>query len=181
MLSLLPDFADPARLCGLGKVYKGAVPLADLPRLAALLMSDDGTADFVLAFDRDEERHNTVRVEVRAALPIQCQRCLDIMMQEVDSVSLLAVVSGPEEAERLPDDLDPLLVDEDRLALRSLIEDELILAIPNAPMHDVDECGIDLGEINSELNPHEIESRADGDENPFAALAQLKSDSESHD
>lgn len=181
MLSLLPDFADPARLCGLGKVYEGAVPLADLPRLAALLMSDGGTAEFVLAFDRDEERRNTVRVEVRAALPIQCQRCLGTMMQEVESVSLLVVVSGPDEAERLPDDVDPLLVEQDRLALRSLIEDELILAIPNAPMHDVDDCGIDLGEINADTNPQEMASQAGGDESPFAALAQLKSDSESHD
>ena len=76
MLSLLPDFADPLRLCALGKVYEGAVPLADLPRLAPLLTSSEGEAAFVLEFDTDAERRPTVRVRVSAELPLRYQRLL---------------------------------------------------------------------------------------------------------
>ena len=47
MLSLLPDFADPMRLCALGKAYEGAIPLADLSRLAPLLTSTEREAAFV--------------------------------------------------------------------------------------------------------------------------------------
>ncbi len=179
MLSLLPDFADPLRLCALGKAYEGAIPLADLPRLAPLLTSTEGEAAFVLAFDMDAERRPTVRVRVRARLPLQCQRCLGSMLQDVDADSRLVVVSGPGEAERLPDEVDPLLVEDGRLELRSLIEDELILAIPSAPMHPPRECPVQLGEVNAP--PPEEAVAEQGTANPFAVLADWKGDKQNQD
>lgn len=179
MLSLLPDFADPLRLCALGKAYEGRVLLADLPRLAPLLASTEGEAAFVLRFDLDADRRPTVVVEVRASLPLQCQRCLGTVRHDVDSTSRLLVVTGPDEADRVPDDADPLLVEDDRLELRSLIEDELILAIPPSPMHRPEQCGVSLAAVNAgdELEPQLGEPR----ENPFAALAKLKSDTKNQD
>jgi uncharacterized protein len=180
MLSLLPDFADPRRLCALGKAYEGAIPLAELPRLAPLLTSTEGEAAFALAFEMDPERRPRVRVRVNARLPVQCQRCLGSMMLDVDVDSMLAVVSGPDEAERLPDEIDPLLVEDDRLELRSLIEDELILAIPPAPSHRPEDCTVQLSEINARpMTARAAENERP--ENPFAALADWKGDSETHD
>jgi uncharacterized protein len=163
MLSLLPDFADPLRLCSLGKVYEGTIALADLPRLAPLLTSSEGEAAFALAFAMDEERRPRIRVQVKATLIVECQRCLGPMGFEVDSVSDLVAVSGPDEADRL-----------------SLIEDELILAIPSAPMHVDDECAVDLETVNA--SPRGCEEPGDqGKPNPFAALAALKSDIDESD
>lgn len=176
MLSLLPDFADPLRLCALGKVYEGAVPLADLPRLAPLLTSSEGEAAFVLEFDTDAERRPTVRVRVSAELPLRCQRCLGSMRQAVEADARLVVVSGPAEAERLPDDVDPLLVEDGRLELRSLIEDELILAIPAAPSHRPDQCPVSLDEVNAQPAAPRPAEDDDGGQNPFAALADWKGD-----
>lgn len=180
MLSLLPDYADPRRLCSLGKAYEGAISLADLPRLAPLLTSTEGEAAFVLAFDKDNERRPTVRVKVRADLPVQCQRCLGTVVQHVDEDSVLVVVSGPDEADRLPDDVDPLLVEDETLALRSLIEDELILAIPPAPVHDPVDCDVDIAALNAteEAEQDEVE---DDRPNPFAALADWRSDDNNQD
>ena len=174
MLSILPDAADPLRLCALGKVYDGEVALADLSRLAPLLSSDAGTARFVLAFSIDEERRPVVDVSVRAHLLVSCQRCLQNMQLDVDSSSRLAVVSGPVEAERLPAELDPLLVDIDTIELRSLIEDELILAVPPAPMHPPDGCATTLETWNDDAAPEAGTSDDAGRSNPFAALAKLK-------
>jgi uncharacterized protein len=180
MLSLLPDFADPLRLCSLGKVYEGTIALAEFPRLAPLLASTEGEAAFALAFAQDEERRPGVRVQVRARLLIECQRCLGPMAFEVDSVSQLAVVSGPDEAQRLPAELDPLLVEDGQVVLRSLIEDELILAVPPAPAHAEAECAVRLGEVNA--GPAvAAEPEAGGKPNPFAALAALKRDIEQSD
>jgi uncharacterized protein len=180
MLSLLPDFADPLRLCALGKAYEGAVPLAEMPRLAPLLTSSEGEAAFALAFAIDAERRPVVQVRVSAHLALQCQRCLGSMRQEVESDSLLVVVSGPDEAQRLPDDVEPLLVEGGRLELRSLIEDDLILAIPAAPMHRLADCKVKLSEVNA---PPDIgQDSSDGKpEHPFAALADWKGDKESQD
>ena len=180
MLSLLPDFADPQRLCALGKAYEGEVALAELSRLSPLLASHEGVAVFVLAFATDEERRAVVDVSVRARLALRCQRCMQAMEWEVDSSSRLAVVSGPDEAERLPDELDPLLVDEDRLELRSLIEDELILAVPPAPMHPPEACAVTLETWNDDVASDTETSDAERN-NPFAVLAHLKSDADEQD
>jgi uncharacterized protein len=172
MLSLLPDYADPLRLCALGKAYKGAIPLAELPRLAPLLTSTEGEAAFVLAFDTDADRRPTVSVAVEARLALQCQRCLGTVMRDVKTASRLVVVTGPDEAERLPDDVDPLLVEDGRIALRALIEDELILAVPTAATHRPEECAVDLAAVNA---PH-AEEQGEPKPSPFAVLADLKSD-----
>ncbi|MCB1785231.1 MAG: DUF177 domain-containing protein [Gammaproteobacteria bacterium] len=179
MLSLLPDFADPLRLCSLGKVYEGTVPLADLPRLAPLLTSTQGEAAFTLAFDMDAERRPVVRVKVSARLALQCQRCLGEMTLDVDSDSLLAVVSGTDEAERLPDALDPLLVEDAKMELRSLIEDELILTIPSAPLHPAQDCKVKVEDVNARSAT--APAPREGEEHPFAALAAWKSDTQKRD
>ncbi len=180
MLSLLPDFADPLRLCALGKVYEGTVRLAELPRLAPLLTSSEGEAAFALAFHTDAERRPTVTVKVHARLPLRCQRCLGSMRQEVSSDSVLVVVSGTEEAQRLPDDVDPLMVENAKMDLRSLIEDDLILAIPTAPMHRPEDCNVKLSEVNAQQLP-ERSSTEDGPVNPFAALADWEDDRKNQD
>jgi uncharacterized protein len=180
MLSLLPDYADPWRLCALGKAYEGAVPLADLPRLAPLLTSTEGEAAFVLAFGTDSDRRPTVQVRVRASLALQCQRCLGSVQLAVDAETTLVIVSGPEEAERLSDDVDPLLVEDRKLALRSVIEDELILAVPPAPVHRHAECAVDLDTVNAE-DAAQPGTPAEESENPFAALADWNSDKKNQD
>ena len=178
MLSLLPDYADPERLCSLGKVYEGAVALSELPRLALLLTDTAGEARFRLEFGRDEDKRSTVAVTVTATLAIQCQRCLDTMRQDVASSSRLAVVDGPDEAERLPDGLEPLLTDEGRVALRALVEDELILSVPNAPRHTAEDCAIDLTRINDGAVGADVVPQAPS---PFAVLAALKRGKQTND
>ena len=173
MLSMLPDFADPLRLCALGKAYSGSLPLAELQRLTPLLASLEGEAAFTLGFGRDEAGWSTVDVTVQAELVVQCQRCLGRLRVPVDAHSRLAIVGGPDEAARLPDSLDPLLVEDGSLALRSLVEDELILAIPPAPTHPPEDCDISLDNVNRAQPEHEQPVGPDGD-NPFAVLADWK-------
>jgi uncharacterized protein len=179
MSSRLPDLSDPRLLCDQGKSFEGRISLGSLPRLAPLLASSEGEAVFVLEFDRDEERRARVRGTVKAVLMLECQRCLEPMEFPVDADMLLAVVSGPEEAGRLPDEYDPLLVEEGRMPLMDIIEDELVLAIPPAPRHEPDVCGVELP--GSEAEP-EAEQDATEQENPFAAAlaAALETDKKQH-
>jgi uncharacterized protein len=167
-------------LCGLGKVYEGAIALGEFARLSLLLTDTAGDVVFRLEFSKSEDKRNVVEVSVRATLAVQCQRCLGTVTREIVSTSQLAVVSGPAEAERLPDSLDPLLVEDDKVVLRDLIEDELILSIPNAPMHEPDECEVRLSELNTK--PGGLGTEAEmKPRSPFAALAALKRDNETND
>ncbi len=180
MLSLLPDHADPSRLCGLGKVYEGVIALSEFARLSLLLTDAAGNATFRLAFSKNEDKRDVVEVSVRATLAVQCQRCLGTVKREIVSTSQLGVVSGPAEMERLPDSLDPLLVEENQVVLRDLIEDELILSIPNAPTHDPEECEVSLSELSTRPAGLETETE-EKPPSPFAALAALKRGNETND
>jgi uncharacterized protein len=139
--------------------------------LAEALLTTEGDAVYELACDRDEQRRARLRGSVDAELTVMCQRCMGPMRLPVHADFLLAVVKGEAEAERLPDDYDALLLSEDRLQLSNVIEDELLLALPVAPLHAADECRVDPGKWAAKDTEPET---ASGRENPFAVLAGLK-------
>lgn len=174
MLSQLPERADPRRLCEQGKSYAGSVALKDFPRLTPLLASTEGEAAFTLEFDRDAERRLRIRGRVQASLQLQCQRCMADMTLTVDKRVQLSPVSGPREAENLPEDYDPLLLEEQLMQPLALVEDEFILAIPPAPRHPETQCGVRMADFRQEPEPEpDADVRSD---NPFAVLAELKRD-----
>ncbi len=135
MSSRLPDFVDPWRLANLGKQLSGAVGLGELSRLAEALVSVEGESLFTLEFYRDEKKRARIKGNVEAELVLECQRCLEPVTLPVDAEVNLAVIEVAAEAELLPDECDPVMVEEGRIQLLDLIEDELLLAIPQVPMH----------------------------------------------
>jgi len=173
MLSQLPVQADPRRLCEQGKSFAGKVALRELARLTPLLASDEGEAAFTLEFDQDREKRPRIRGHVQATLSLVCQRCLGDMALQVDAGFQLTPVSGPREAEMLPDDYDPLMLDEPLLRLLDLVEDELILAIPPAPRHSGLACG---ASHSGQEQAEPVEGTPPRADSPFAMLAKLKRD-----
>ncbi|MDJ0805502.1 MAG: YceD family protein [Gammaproteobacteria bacterium] len=163
----LPDRFDPWRFADLAKRVNGCYLLGDLTRLSVCLADSQGEVCFDLEFYRDKQRRACLRGRVTAQLILECQRCLGPMAFEVDSKMSLAFVEGLVEADNLPDELDPQLVVSNQVQLRDLIEDEMLLALPQVPMHAIDECPSVRG-----AEP-DIDSVA-LQESPFAVLAQLK-------
>lgn len=177
MSSRLPEFIDPRRLASQGGGHSGSVKLGDLPRLSGALLDTTGSAEFSLEFYRDNRKRARIKGLVRADLVLECQRCLGSMVLPVDAELDLAVIQVPEEADRLPESVDPVWVEEDTLRLLDLVEDELILAIPQVPRHEPDVCGIgDYIPVQEEVPSQEQEENASDKPNPFAVLAGLKSD-----
>lgn len=172
MLQRFSERLEPWRLVDAEEVIEGVIPLDSLPRLAPLLVPGKKEVAFVLRFGRDSKRRGVISSEVRAELTLICQRCLQPMPLKLKLSSRLALVEGFTEAEQLPADLDPLLLDEDGLIdLRNHIEEELLLAIPVAPRHD-EACALHVEE-KSPLP--EMESQRPERESPFAVLAELSS------
>ena len=109
---------------------------------------------------------------VEGELQIVCQRCLGAMPLPINSDWQLAVVTGFQQAEQLPEEYDPLLVEEDTIVLRDLIEDELILAVPSAARHEPDQCATQITDYQEVVEEAEAPEASD---NPFAVLALMKS------
>lgn len=128
-----PDFIDPWRAAEGGKRIGGTIPLARFRRLAPLLASNDGEAAFDLQFGYDAQRRATVAVEVSSPLRLTCQRSLEPYVERVEQRSLLQIIGEPGEEALLSGDEEFVLVEEGHLAVADLVEDELLLAVPQVP------------------------------------------------
>ena len=175
MLPDLSDRVDPFWLCDQGRAFVGRLPLAGLTRLAGALAEVDGAAAYEITCDRDERRRARLRGRVDAELTVVCQRCMGPMRLPVHAEFQVAVVKSEAEAECLPDDYDALLLEGDTLQLASVIEDELLLALPVAPIHAPEACGVNPGDwAAKDMTPETVAER----DNPFAVLAGLKTPSD---
>ncbi|MCU0935134.1 MAG: YceD family protein [Gammaproteobacteria bacterium] len=165
MSGALPAYIEPVRLAELGRTLEGRLPLARMRRLADLLADRGGEAAVRLEFRQEGRGRSTVRGWVRAGLLLTCQRCLEPFELTLDLPVRLAVVHSDVEAERLAEEEDPLLVDGDQaLSLADVVEDELLLALPQVPAHPPPGCRVLV----------EAEASAGSPPSPFAALAGLE-------
>lgn len=175
----LPDLIDPRKAVAQSTRFDGELCLANLKRLSPLLFRGEGgdnsvtgSARYRLEFGRDGDGRSVVSGNVVAELPLCCQRCFDRYVLAVDVPVSLALVGGLDEANRLPEQYDPLLMEDRLLRSSNLIEDELILAIPSIPRHPHGSC---QPPEPSQAPGASGSSDHLGDEtNPFAVLGSLK-------
>ncbi len=169
-----PDWLDPWKAAQGRRQFAGTLALKQLSRLHALLHSTDGMAAFSVRFFSDRENRPWIDIEVNAELTLLCQRSLQPYAESVRRRSRLAVIEQAAEQALLSEDAEPVLVDKGRLAIRDLVEDELLLGLPLVPKNP------EIAVIEPE--PHALQDtgeddRKDDGQNPFAALAALKSSS----
>jgi len=134
-----PDVVDPWKAADGQRTFGGTVPLSRLRRLTGLLAPESacpdgwGEAAFEASFGYDEQGLLAIRVTVRAELPLVCQVSLDTYVETVERFSVVAVITDVGEQEMLPEAYEPVLVEDRRLELASLVEEELLLAVPQVP------------------------------------------------
>lgn len=164
---------DSLRFAGEGARVAGRVALSRLPRLADQLLSTAGSLDCSVqgvTFDNLQAGQPGLQVRVQGVLQMRCQRCL----AEVDVACdvdrrLLLMAAGADEAawpeeELESDDFDAIPASRE-LSLLSLVEDEVLLALPLVPRHA--DCVLPG---NAGAAGLQQESKA----SPFAVLADLK-------
>ncbi|MEW8507692.1 MAG: YceD family protein [Candidatus Thiodiazotropha sp.] len=173
MLKRFPDRLDPWRFADLGKEIGGELPLETFSRLSACLLGPAGDVSFKLVFSRDQERRATLSGWLKAVLPLQCQRCLEKIDLPIYARLSVVFVQGLDEAEMLPEEVEPWLVEEDQVVFKELIEDELLLALPQVAMHEPGACRTPATDLVEETPK---ESSKQERENPFAVLADIKRD-----
>lgn len=132
----LPGEVSIARLLAAEAKLDGRLAIKRLRRLADLLASNEGNADVVLQFIRDDEGRRLIKGSVSAVVAVYCQRCLDPMTLTLTQDFALAMVAGEDPARHLPEELEPVIVVEDTVDLHTLVEDELLLALPIVSLHE---------------------------------------------
>lgn len=163
----LPQYVEPLRLARQQARISGAIPVIRMSRLAQAVHDSSGEVAFELTFARDPGGVANVTGSLSSRLTLLCQRCLQPLQVDVNARIALGIVQGPQEAKRLPVDYDPLEVGVDPVSLLELIEDEVLLALPFAPLHPAGQCpaGV-LPEAGTDVSPER--------QRPFAELVELK-------
>jgi uncharacterized protein len=173
-----PRKLDVAAFAAAQGELDGHWPLASLERLAesvlglapgeaAVIWHAHGRSRPVTGGEPETWMHvvGTARVEMR------CQRCLGPVALALEADRTIRFVRGAERAEALDaESEDDVLELVPRTDLRGLIEDELLLALPLVPRHDV--CPEPLSVL--EDVPDEFDDVGEAPPHPFSALQQLK-------
>ena len=158
----------------------GEWPLQRMPRLLqdALALSAESPAQTVAwsaigvakaVTGGEAETH--LQLHASTVMQLTCQRCLQPMTVPLEVQPRLRFVQGETQAEALDEHSDEdVLALTPALDLLALIEDELILALPLVPCHEVCPQPLPMSAGEDEL------STAEGAEHAFAGLASLLRD-----
>lgn len=160
---------DGFEFASAGATQQGVLPVSGFPRLRDLLAADVGEVAYELTGMRDGHGRPGLRLKVRGALQLRCQRCLEAMRFDVDEEQMLVLAATQAEIDADPADAhapDRVLASRD-MAVRGLVEDELILALPYAPRHEG--CSAAAAEGKKE-------AKQEGRDSPFARLRGMMRD-----
>ncbi len=139
---MLPSVeVDPWRFCRDAQSWEIRSDVAEFPRLAHEFTQG---ALFCRVVGRVDQRGSlSLRVSISGEAGLTCQRCLDSMPYTVELERTLYLARNEAELERLDalPDSDAIQAGE-RLSLVGLVEDEVLLGLPLAPMHADGECSI---------------------------------------
>lgn len=168
-----PHRLDVVALAAAAGELSGTWPLASLARLAESTLSPaeggvaadvDWTVRGALLPLAGAGVRPSLRIDAAADVTLVCQRCLQSLEQSLRAGRRIAFVDSEEQAAALDAEHDDdVLALAPVLDLAPLIEDELLLALPLVPRHDV--CSEPLPRPLVDTGPQP---------GAFAALAALK-------
>ena len=143
----------------------GVLAVAGMGRLHDRLAKVDGKVVWRLLGGVDKLERPFLRLTVESKVELRCQRCLKAMPFEIAADTVLTQFSDEltlDEAVAQDEDLEGIVI-EPALDVEMLVEDEILLALPYAPRHELCEPAGNADKTAGEAKP-----------NPFAVLAKMK-------
>lgn len=133
----LPKTLDPIKFAKQHVHIQGQCALSVLPRVQAISDQGDHQAVVDLQFGQDASRTYFIQGTLKATLTLICQRCNGLMSYEMDISFMLSPVVSEERAKNLPDRYEPVFMADEIISVYEMIEDEMLLALPMVPKHEV--------------------------------------------
>lgn len=131
---------DAFDFCRLKQRAAGEVAVADLGRLVSECADASGMLRWSLQGGADQLGHPQLGLAVSGAVRLMCQRCLAPFSHTMATQSVLVLAHDEEDADKieelLADDAIDVIVGSKRLDVMVLVEDDALLAMPFAPMHE---------------------------------------------
>jgi len=132
----LPINIDPLRLAKRKTKLEGNVNLLKFTRLLPLLANTNGNCLVELTFLLDEKKRYLIEGKAQGCLELVCQRCLGSYEWVFNLPIKLAVLKSEQDESKLPVDFEAILLQDESINLCEVVEDELLLNVPNYPLHE---------------------------------------------
>ena len=127
---------DAFRLARERGSLSGDVDAVTLPRVADRLVEDAAPVHWRIEGSADPLGRPALTIEVDGLLPLECQRCLEVVHWPVRQRTELLLARDEAEMGRLDNDSElEVVLAQEPLDPVALVEDELVLATPFAPRH----------------------------------------------
>jgi uncharacterized protein len=167
MLDQLPELIDPVVFAERTSHLVGSVKFQRMNRLSELLFDKEGEIKVDFHFYK-EGKVPTIEGHIEGHLNLICQTCLQSISWNIRKAIKIGMVQSIEQADRLDDSLDPMVVTKGKISLPCIVEDEVMIALPDYPRH-TESC---MQYTNIEFVEPTI--KANAADNPFSVLAKLK-------
>lgn len=121
-----------------GGSLRGAWPVSIMPRLREELHDNAGAVEFEVEGGCDAHGRPQLALRASATLVLTCRRCLGPVECALGADAILLLAASQEEIDAEPISVEgpEWIVAQKEMALRDLVEDELLLALPYAPRHE---------------------------------------------
>ena len=158
-------YLDAEELASRRAVVTGFVEIESMPRLLDIVTGTPSAVAYRIEFAREVPGRPRIVGRIEGMLPLTCQRCLDSLDWRFD-MEFKSLLVGDEREE--PHGEEAVVCPDGRIALVPMIEDEVLLAVPSAPVHAHGTCEAPAIPVASGQMPP---TRS----HPFAALQSLRS------
>lgn len=163
---LKPDLINPQTFAAEKQILQGTLPLDELDERVwshEYLADKEAVVHIVLRGGEDRRQRLFLDLKIQCSLVLVCQRCMCPMPSEINEnahIVLFADEAKLDEAMLADDELEGMVLTKG-LDVKTLVEDQILMAMPYAPRHE--NC---IGEVVEAVNQDKP--------NPFAVLAGLK-------
>jgi uncharacterized protein len=138
--------------------------------LAARAVSEDSASSIGvdLHFENGAEGYPRVGIQLAGQIELECQRCLRPFGFAIDLESRLTILRSDDQSTEIADPFDAVVMTPEGLDMLTVIEDEILSALPIAPIHEsVADCAALNGKLPELINQPGKLNR------PFANLSAL--------
>ncbi|PIP79350.1 MAG: hypothetical protein COW84_09700 [Gammaproteobacteria bacterium CG22_combo_CG10-13_8_21_14_all_40_8] len=135
-VSPLPKTLHPRRIAQSGALIEGSLVVAKMSNLCDVLSDSDGILNVGLSASKDEQHRVHIHGDIDGSVWLTCQLCLKPMQHSLNHHFDLLVVLTDEQAQQVVKNHEPLIVEDDTIEIMKVVEEEVLLSLPLAPVHE---------------------------------------------
>jgi uncharacterized protein len=132
---------DAFEFCRSGGHREGVTAVAEMTRLAKDCADQSGEIAWSIDGGTSRQGYPQLTLSVAGTVQLMCQRCLTPFSYEIDSSTVLMLGTDDANADEIEEVIDDesidVIVGSRSCDIRDLLEDEALLALPQAPKHEV--------------------------------------------